>query len=713
MNFKKFNVILVLSLIMTLFVISPVKANEDFTRYYAGRRVFEEKTPSYKFFVNIRTNSDLVPLPEGIKLEFEYYNEAENLVAVETYTTVDKNVTSYNIHTYIDAWTDQLKYVDVYSVDTKVTESISLGNSQSQLTAISVNYNAEGGTFQNGNSENMTTSYISGKLFQSDVYEEPTHDKYNFSHWSYLGSEWSANDIHKSEFNNNKVREFKAAWEIPVHFETYGGSTIPSIIVRGQNNYITEPEAPSKEGSVFLGWYAEEAMLTKWEFYLDKVEYERTLHARWEPIVNKVEFESNGGTPIGPIEVEYGKLISKPSDPIRAGYDFIGWYHDIDFKNSFNFEDDRVYSDITLYAKWNRQDVFYDVTFDKQLGTENNTIKVLENTPVSEPKQPQRDGYRFEGWYIDKKGKTPWDFNNSVTESMTLYAKWSVITHTVSFETNGGSNVKNSKVNDGQKVKEPNSPTKNGFVFSGWYSDKDLEVIWSFDNPTTEDMTLYAKWSPVEVFYTITFDYQYDNINHTEAVLENTTISKPSEPQRDGYTFEGWYVDQVGTTLWDNTKPVNQDLTVYAKWSPVEVFYTITFDYQYDNINHTEAVLENTTISKPSEPQRNGYTFEGWYVDQAGTTLWDNTNPVDQDLTVYARWKNIIPEDEEAKPETTDSEVPEKETPTITDKKENSTKELPLTGNTSLRVSLGIVSILVGFVVIFLERKIRNNLTKL
>lgn len=406
MNFKKFNVILALSLIMTLFVISPTKADEDFTRYYAGRRVFEEKTPSYKFFVNIRTNSDLVPLPEGIKLEFEYYNEAENLVAVETYTTVDKNVTSYNIHTYIDAWTDQLKYVDVYSVDSRVTESISLGNSQSQLTAISVNYSAEGGTFQNGNSENMTASYIGGKLFQSDVYEEPTHDKYNFSHWSYLGSEWSANDIHKSEFNNNKVREFKAAWEIPVHFETYGGSTIPSIIVRGQNNYITEPEAPSKEGSVFLGWYAEETMLTKWEFYLDKVEYERTLHAKWEPIVNKVEFESNGGTPIAPIEVEYGKLISKPSDPIRAGYDFIGWYHDIDFKNSFNFEDEKVYSDKTLYAKWNRQDVFYDVTFDKQLGTENNTIKVLENTPVSEPKQPQRDGYRFEGWYVDKKGKT-------------------------------------------------------------------------------------------------------------------------------------------------------------------------------------------------------------------------------------------------------------------------------------------------------------------
>lgn len=211
----------------------------------------------------------------------------------------------------------------------------------------------------------------------------------------------------------------------------------------------------------------------------------------------KLNSKTDGGSPVEAQTIEVGTKITDPGKPTKDGYEFEGWYRDNGYQTRWDFNSDTVVEDTVLYAKWKRIDVYYTVTFDTQLNETPTTKSVLENTPVEKPIDPTRPGYKFDGWYTDTKGKNLWNFETVITEDKTLYAKWSVITHTIEFETNGGSNIKNVKVNEGKPVKEPKEPVKDGYKFDGWYGDDLLTIAWDFSTPITDSMTLYAKWERI------------------------------------------------------------------------------------------------------------------------------------------------------------------------------------------------------------------------
>ena len=135
------------------------------------------------------------------------------------------------------------------------------------------------------------------------------------------------------------------------------------------------------------------------------------------------------------------------------------------------------------------------VTFDNE-GTR--TTAIIDNdTKLTAPAAPTKEGYRFDGWYYDNNGgKAKWDFDaGTVTRAMTLTAKW-VQTYTVAFDTNGGSAVAPVTVDAGSTVTKPADPMKSGHNFGGWYKDSTLQTPWNFANDTvTADTTLYAKWT--------------------------------------------------------------------------------------------------------------------------------------------------------------------------------------------------------------------------
>ena len=78
---------------------------------------------------------------------------------------------------------------------------------------------------------------------------------------------------------------------------------------------------------------------------------------------------------------------------------------------------------------------------------------------------------------------------------MTVWAKWQPDTFTVTFESNGGSEVDPQTIEYGNTVTQPDNPTKSGSAFSGWYSDEELTQGYDFSSSVTSDITLYAKWS--------------------------------------------------------------------------------------------------------------------------------------------------------------------------------------------------------------------------
>lgn len=161
--------------------------------------------------------------------------------------------------------------------------------------------------------------------------------------------------------------------------------------------------------------------------------------------------------------------------------------------------------------------VAYTVTFEYNYGNKGvyKTVTVESGKTVDKPANPTRSGYSFVGWYTETDGGEQFDFDTAITEDTTLYAKWSEksssgsvvptptpVYYTVSFDTNGGSEIATQNVASGSTATEPNAPTKDGYVFDAWYSDVTLTTFYDFTLPVNANITLYAKWkSEAEAYY--------------------------------------------------------------------------------------------------------------------------------------------------------------------------------------------------------------------
>ncbi|MBO7303616.1 MAG: InlB B-repeat-containing protein [Clostridia bacterium] len=285
--------------------------------------------------------------------------------------------------------------------------------------------------------------------------------------------------------------DLKAKWELNTYtviFDSDGGSEVSDATV-DYGNFVTEPDEPAKVDHAFLGWYYGE---TKWNFDSNSVTANITLKAKWRSLVHTVTFDSAGGSTVPPVTVMEGELLTKPENPSKESSVFLGWYNG---NEEWNFDTDTVMNDMTLTAKWNTT---ITVAFDSNGGGARDSV--LLDTPglITEPFSPSREGQKFLGWY---NGEVLWNFETDVaSENITLTAHWEACeTYTITFNSNGGSEVETYYVPAGETIPTPPSPTKNSCKLLWWeyYSEEDEEWLsWSFSsNVPTQDMTLVAYWS--------------------------------------------------------------------------------------------------------------------------------------------------------------------------------------------------------------------------
>ena len=157
--------------------------------------------------------------------------------------------------------------------------------------------------------------------------------------------------------------------------------------------------------------------------------------------------------------------------------------------------------------------VTYKMTFDSNGGSAVTPVTdIAEGATVTEPIAPSKTGYTFDGWYEQSDfSDTAWDFatNKMPAKDVTLYAKWTVNSYTVTFDSKGGDVVPSATVTYGNTVSKPSDPAKDDatpnvtaagdasahdFILKGWYTDEALTTPFDFDTPITADITLYAKW---------------------------------------------------------------------------------------------------------------------------------------------------------------------------------------------------------------------------
>ena len=176
-----------------------------------------------------------------------------------------------------------------------------------------------------------------------------------------------------------------------------------------------------------------------------------------------------------------GTLATRPDAPAATpGYTFGGW-NKAD-GTAWDYASDKVTDNITLYAKWAANT--YTITFDTAGGSEIAPITQDYGTVITAPEAPTRKGYTFIGW--DKEIPT-----TMPAENMTVTAQWKINRYTITFDTNGGSEIVPITQDYGTAITSPADPTREGYAFIGW----DTEI------PTTmpaENITLKAKWKDIE-----------------------------------------------------------------------------------------------------------------------------------------------------------------------------------------------------------------------
>ena len=206
--------------------------------------------------------------------------------------------------------------------------------------------------------------------------------------------------------------------------------------------------------------------------------------------------------------------------------------------------------------------------------------------------------------------------------------------HAVAFESNGGSAVAPQGVVCGKAASEPAAPTREGYAFKGWHSDKGLTQVYDFDTPVTSDVTLYARWAKV---HTVAFESNGGTAVASQKVADGEAALEPRAPALEGHDFSGWYADKGLKQAYVFSAPVTSDLTLYAGWDLRT--YTVAFDADGGAEVPSQPVAYGGTASEPDPaPARLGYEFAGWHADEGLTVPYDFSTPVTSDLTLYAKW---------------------------------------------------------------------------
>ena len=393
-------------------------------------------------------------------------------------------------------------------------------------------------------------------------------------------------------YTQNEALTLYPVWntnKYTITFETNGGSEIAPI-TQDYGTEITAPDNPTRKGYTFKGWDKEipETMPAE----------NITVKAQWEINQYTIAFDTNGGSEIAPITQDYGTEITAPDNPTRKGYTFKGWDREI--------PETMPAENITVKAQWEINQ--YTITFDTNGGSEIAPITQDYGTEITAPDNPTRKGYTFKGWDKEIPETMP-------AENITVKAQWEINQYTITFDTNGGSDIAPITQDYGTEITAPDNPTRKGYTFKGW--DKEIP-----ETMPAENMTITAQWEINQ--YTITFDTNGGSEIAPITQDYGTEITAPDNPTRKGYTFKGWDKEIPETMPAEN-------ITVKAQWEINQ--YTITFDTNGGSEIAPITQDYGTEITAPDNPTRKGYTFRGWDKEIPKTMPAEN-------ITITARWKD-------------------------------------------------------------------------
>lgn len=206
------------------------------------------------------------------------------------------------------------------------------------------------------------------------------------------------------------------------------------------------------------------------------------------------------------------------------------------------------------------------------------------------------------------------------------------------FTADGTTFAPTQTIDRGEKFTKPTEPSKENHTFAGWYNGDEK---FDFDADTTNApnvLNLVAKWDINQ--YTVQFVSDYGSFADQTIEYGGTIdTGKLTIPTVEGFTFDGWYTDD--NTEFDFTQPIKSNTTVYAKWTAKD--YEVSFITEHGKAPASQNVPYNETADDPGKLTEEGYTFIGWYADDAHTIEFNFSTPITGDTKVYAKWEKNAP----------------------------------------------------------------------
>ena len=408
--------------------------------------------------------------------------------------------------------------------------------------------------------------------------EAPEKEGYTFSGWSRdTGFDMPAKDvvIEGSFTINNYTVTYLVDGKQTGETETYQ-----------YNQEVTVKADAEREGYTFSGWSSEDVKENFIQKLLSNSIAGRTFHMPAKNVEIEGSFDINSykvtykvdGKPVGEVETyNYGTLVTVRQSPEKEGYTFSGWSRTEAFEMPAE--------DVVIEGSYKINS--YTVTY-KVDGEQYGEIETYEyGAAVTLREKPSREGYTFKGWSYENGFKMP-------AEDVVIEGSYEINSYTVTYKVDGQQYGEPEVYKYNELVRLKSEPTKEGYTFSHWNYGEDFRM-------PAKDVVIEGNFGINS--YTVTYKVDGVQYGSTETYEYGSTVTLREEPEREGYTFNGWnrkgnFTMPAGDIVIEGSFKINS--------------YTVTYKVDGEISGETESYEYGADVSLREEPVKEGYTFSHW-----------------------------------------------------------------------------------------------------
>ena len=408
--------------------------------------------------------------------------------------------------------------------------------------------------------------------------EAPEKEGYTFSGWSRdTGFDMPAKDvvIEGSFTINNYTVTYLVDGKQTGETETYQ-----------YNQEVTVKADAEREGYTFSGWSSEDVKENFIQKLLSNSIAGRTFHMPAKNVEIEGSFDINSykvtykvdGKPVGEVETyNYGTLVTVRQSPEKEGYTFSGWSRTEAFEMPAE--------DVVIEGSYKINS--YTVTY-KVDGEQYGEIETYEyGAAVTLREKPSREGYTFKGWSYENGFKMP-------AGDVVIEGSYKINSYTVTYKVDGQQYGEPEVYKYNELVRLKSEPTKEGYTFSHWNYGEDFRM-------PAKDVVIEGNFGINS--YTVTYKVDGVQYGSTETYEYGSTVTLREEPEREGYTFNGWnrkgnFTMPAGDIVIEGSFKINS--------------YTVTYKVDGEISGETESYEYGADVTLREEPVKEGYTFSHW-----------------------------------------------------------------------------------------------------